>query len=268
MIDARLLDAVGALITTHARAGHVPLIGIAGAQGSGKTTLARLAAERFGAAHLSLDDVYLTKAERTEKGRAVHPLFAVRGPPGTHDLTLLEASVAALRAAGADSRTALPAFDKLADDRRPVADWPVFTGRPSAILIDGWCLGATAQAEADLAAPINALEREQDGQGVWRRAVNAELAGPYAEVFACFDAVLFLKAPSFDAVLDWRCEQEAGLRGLAPAELPPVRRAELAVFIQAFERITRHMLAGGVRADLTFDLNLDRTVSPPASGRS
>ena len=55
---------------------------------------------------------------------------------------------------------------------------------------------------------------------------------------------------------------------LPPADLPPARRAELAVFIQAFERITRHMLAGGVRADVTFDLARDRTISPLASGRS
>ncbi|WP_312781576.1 kinase [Brevundimonas sp.] len=268
MIDARLLDAVGALIATHARPGDAPLIGIAGAQGSGKTTLARAAAERWGAACLSLDDVYLTKAEREAKGRALHPLFAVRGPPGTHDLALLETTIAALRAAGPNSRTPLPAFDKLSDDRRPTAEWPMFANRPSAVLVDGWCLGATAQAEADLAAPINALEREQDGPGVWRRAANTDLAGPYAKTFARFDAILFLKAPSFNAVLDWRCEQEAGLMGLAPSDLPAERRAELAVFIQAFERITRHMLAGGVRADVTFDLARDRTISPPASGRS
>lgn len=258
MIDARLLDAVGSLVAAHARLDHVPLIGIAGSQGSGKTTLARAAAERWGAAHLSLDDVYLTKAEREAKGRAVHPLFAVRGPPGTHDLVLLETTVAALRAAGPDSRTPMPSFDKLADDRRPEAQWPVFTGRPSAVLIDGWCLGATAQAEAELVAPINALEREQDGQGVWRRAVNAELAAPYAALFARFDAVLFLKGPSFDAVLDWRCEQEAELLGLHPGDLRPERRAALAVFIQAFERITRHMLAGGVRTDVAIALDKDR----------
>ena len=263
MIDARLLNAVGSLVAAHARAGHIPVIGIAGAQGSGKTTLAGLAAERLGAAHLSLDDVYLTKAERVLKGRAVHPLFAVRGPPGTHDLRLLEQTVRALRAAEPDSRTPLPAFDKLADDRRPEAQWPVFAGRPSAVLIDGWCLGATAQAEAELAEPINALERERDGQGGWRRAVNAELAGPYAEAFARFDAVLFLKAPSFNVVLDWRCEQEAGLMGLARADLPLERRAELAVFIQAFERITRSMLAGGVRADATIQLGGDRRPFAP-----
>src|SRR5690606_36639486 len=166
------------------------------------------------------------------------------------------------------SRTPLRAFDKLADDRAPRTDWPVFAGRPAAMLVDGWCLGATPQAEAELVAPINALEAEQNGEGRWRRAANAVLAGPYAEVFARFDAMLFLKAPSFDAVLDWRCEKEAGLVGLPPAELPPARRAELAVFIQHFERITRLMLAGGVRADLVFQLDADRRLSPPASGSS
>lgn len=268
MIDARLLDAVGSLVAAHARPDHIPLIGIAGAQGSGKTTLARAAAERFGAAHLSLDDAYLTKTERQTLAREVHPLFAVRGPPGTHDLALLEATVAALRATGPDSRTPLPAFDKLTDDRAPEASWPVFAGRPSAVLIDGWCLGATPQAEADLTLPVNALEAEQDVQGRWRGAANAALAGHYAQSFAGFDAMLFLKAPSFDAVLDWRCEQEAGLMGLSPADLPSARRAELAVFIQHFERITRHMLTGGVRADRVVQLDADRRLSPPACGRS
>ncbi|HAD85315.1 MAG TPA: kinase [Brevundimonas sp.] len=263
MIDARLLDAVGSLAAAHARPDHIPLIGIAGAQGSGKTTLARDAAARLGAAHLSLDDVYLTKAKRQALARDVHPLFAVRGPPGTHDLDLLERTLASLSAAKTDSRSPLPAFDKLADDRAPRTDWPVFAGRPAAMLVDGWCLGATPQAEAELVAPINALEAEQDGEGRWRRAANAALAGPYAEVFARFDAMLFLKAPSFDAVLDWRCEQEAGLMGLPPAELPPARRVELAVFIQHFERITRHMLAGGVRADITITLDRQRRPFSP-----
>ncbi|MBN9479884.1 MAG: hypothetical protein J0I52_06585 [Bordetella sp.] len=263
MIDARLLEAVGSLAARHARPGRLPLIGIAGAQGSGKTTLACAAARRLGAASLSLDDVYLTKAERLALARDVHPLFAVRGPPGTHDLELFEQTIAALRAAGPDSRTPLPAFDKLADDRAPEAHWPVFTGRPSAVLIDGWCLGATPQTEADLSAPVNALEAEQDAEGRWRRAVNAALAGPYARTFARLDAVLFLKAPSFDAVLDWRCEQEAGLMGLSPADLPATRRAELAVFIQHFERVTRHMLAGGVRADVTIPLDRHRRPLSP-----
>ena len=227
----------------------VPLIGIAGAQGSGKTTLARALAAELGAAQVSLDDVYLTKAERAALAREVHPLLAVRGPPGTHDLGLLEATIASLRAG---NRTALPAFDKLKDDRIP---GPAFEGRPAAIVIDGWCLGATPQAAAELIQPINDLEREQDQDGRWRTWINDRLAHDYAALFDRFDLIVHLAAPSFDTVLDWRCEQEEGLIGGA---LPPGRRAELARFIQHFERITRHMLAGGCGARLTFPLDEHR----------
>lgn len=233
---------------------------MAGAQGSGKTTLGRAAAARFGAAQLSLDDVYLTRAERESLARDVHPLFAVRGPPGTHDLDLLTRTVDALSRAGPDNVTPLPAFDKRADDRAPPSTWPLFAGRPRAVLIDGWCLGAAPQDEAALGEPVNALEREQDADGRWRRAVNDALAGPYARLFARFDAVLFLKAPSFDVVLDWRAEQEAGLLGVPPADLPDTDHRRIAGFIRHFERVTRHMLADGVRADVVAELTESRSL--------
>ena len=47
------------------------------------------------------------------------------------------------------------------------------------------------------------------------------------------------------------------------AQLPPARRADMAVFIQHFERITRHMLAGGVRADVTITLDRQRRPFSP-----
>lgn len=257
-----LAAALEALIARHKRSGHAPLIGIAGAQGSGKTTLARAVAARIGAAAFSLDDVYLDRAARARLAGEVHPLFAVRGPPLTHDLDLLAATVARLRAAGPGDRTPLPAFDKLTDAPAPARERPVFVGRPAAILIDGWLLGATAQGQAALARPVNELERVHDPDGVWRRAADAALAGPYRAAFSAFDAILFLKAPSFEVVLNWRCEQEAGLLGVAPDALPPRRRAELAVFIRHFERITRHMLAGGVAADVTVALDEGRRPTP------
>ncbi|RZJ79295.1 MAG: kinase, partial [Brevundimonas sp.] len=82
-----------------------PILGIAGSQGSGKSTLAHDVAERFGGATLSLDDVYLTKAERADLAARVHPLFATRGPPGTHDLGLLHRLVDRLGRAGPNELT-------------------------------------------------------------------------------------------------------------------------------------------------------------------
>ena len=79
-----------------------------------------------------------------------------------------------------------------------------------------------------------------------------------ADFIARFDAVLYLRAPSFDVVLDWRCQQEADLLGVAPADLPAAERERLAGFIQYFERITRRMLAGGVAADVVVQLDRNR----------
>jgi D-glycerate 3-kinase len=243
MIDPRLLDVFAPL--ARRRDGRPAVIGIAGAQGSGKSTLARALVERYRGAGFSLDDVYRTREERAALARDVHPLLAVRGPPGTHDLDLAHATLDALVRG---ERTALPRFDKLADDR--VAPLP-FIGEAGVVVLDGWCLGAAPQPPAALAEPVNALERDEDPRGVWRRHVNAALAGPYQVLFGRMDAIVHLAAPGFEVVLDWRCEQEAGLRGLSPGDLPVARRSELARFIQHYERITRHMLAGGVGSHVT-----------------
>ena len=70
-------------------------MGLSGCQGSGKSTLVKAIAHVLEDVHhvnavvLSLDDFYLTKAERELLARTVHPLFATRGVPGTHDLDLL-----------------------------------------------------------------------------------------------------------------------------------------------------------------------------------
>ena len=261
--NPELVALVGTMISDGPR-DRPPLIAVVGAQGSGKTTLARAAADRFGAAQISIDDVYLTRAEREAMAREVHPLFVTRGPPGTHDLGLLQALIETLSAAGPDDETRIPDFDKRGDDRRPVEDWRTFRGRPSAILIDAWCLGALPEDAAALMQPVNALEAGQDPDGGWRRAVNGFVGGAYADFIARFDAVLFLRAPSFDVVLDWRCQQEADLLGVAPADLPAAERERLAGFIQYFERLTRRMLAGGVRADIV--VQLDRNRLPGSMG--
>ena len=238
-----------------------PLIGVSGTQGSGKTTLVKAVAAEIGAASLSLDDVYLTARQRAHLAADLHPLFATRGPPGTHDLPLLHLLLDRLATAGPGDATPLPAFDKLADDRLPPADWPVFRGRPTAILIEGWCLGATPQAPENLAEPVNALERNEDPDAVWRTAINRFLAGPHATLFSRFDSFLHLRAPAFEVVQAWREEQQVGLLG---RELLEEEKVGLTRFIQHYERLTRHMLAGGVLPGLVIPLDADRRpVSAP-----
>ena len=94
-----------------------PLVGFSGCQGSGKSTLVALMAmvmrEVYGVSTvvLSLDDFYLTKATRAALAKSIHPLFATRGVPGTHDLALLKETISALRQPGAGGAVAVPTFD-------------------------------------------------------------------------------------------------------------------------------------------------------------
>jgi D-glycerate 3-kinase len=257
-------DALNALDQTvaiaRARAGaRVPVVGIAGPQGSGKTTLVQAcAASQAGVAFFSLDDVYLSKQARQSLAMRVHPLFATRGPPGTHDVALFQATLDMLQKADPDSRTAIPSFDKVTDDVTLRSRWTQFVGRPNLILIDGWCLGAGTQDPAQLKAPVNKLEEREDPNAAWRNAVNDYLFTPYQEMFARLDAVLYLRPPGFEVVHDWRCQQEEGLLGRL---LTAGDRTRIDRFIQHYERITRHMIEGGRRADIEICLDARRNVT-------
>ncbi|MEY4952978.1 MAG: hypothetical protein RL299_1402, partial [Pseudomonadota bacterium] len=159
-------------------AARKPLVlGICGAQGSGKTTLvsalaAALEAEGVAAASVSLDDLYLTRAERLELAQTVHPLFATRGVPGTHDVALGLATLDALERGEA---VPLPRFDKGNDDRAPMESWPAAPKGVQVLLLEGWCLGARPQGPEALAQPVNALEAEEDPDGRWRAHANTAL---------------------------------------------------------------------------------------------
>ncbi len=223
---------------------RTPVFAISGLQGSGKSTLAAQIAERakadgLRAAVLSLDDLYLTRAERGRMAREVHPLLATRGPPGTHDLPLGCRVLDALKA-GED--VALPRFDKLADDRVEDAAWTRVQGRVDLVLFEGWCVGATPEQDAELAMPINALEREEDTDGRWRHYCNDALLRAYPALWSRLDALWFLQPPGFDIVRTWRWQQEQAMVARDPAR-SGMDRAQLERFIQHYERTSRHLLA-------------------------
>jgi D-glycerate 3-kinase len=243
-------------------AGSPPVLMLSGAQGIGKSTaMAALRSHpRWRIAIIGLDDVYLTKADRIALATAVHPLCETRGPPGSHDFALLDSVLAALRDAGPSSQTPLPHFDKRVDDRAARATWPLFTGRPDAILMEGWLVGALPDPDAATAAPINPLEAQADPDGRWRAWQEAALAGRYAALWDQASAFMHLRAPSFDIVSTWRTQQEETTLGLAPGTLPPERRAWVARFIQHYERITRRMLSGACRPGTVLSVDAARAL--------
>ncbi|UBB26006.1 kinase [Pseudoxanthomonas japonensis] len=220
----------------------VPVLAISGLQGSGKSTfaaqIARLARARGRhPAVLSIDDVYLTRAERQQRARAVHPLLATRGPPGTHDVGLACDLLDALRAG---RPATLPRFDKLADDRAPESAWERLEVA-DLVIFEGWFLGTPAERDDALREPLNALEREQDGDGRWRRYCNDALRRDYPALWRRFDRLWFLQPPGFEVVAGWRAQQERELARARP-DAASMDDAGVARFVQFFERVSRQAL--------------------------
>lgn len=243
---------IGALRAARAR----PLvIGVCGAQGSGKTTLCLFLEQwlrrecGLNVATVSLDDLYLTRAERRRQAQSVHPLLATRGVPGTHDVGLGLRLLDDLTSASGS--VALPRFDKATDDRAPAADWPLAETPVDIVLFEGWCVGARPQDAAALREPVNDLEALEDPDALWRRYVNDRLGGDYAGLFARLDALVLLRVPSFDKVLEWRGLQEQKLTG-------DVDAGQMRRFVSHFERLTRHVLATmPAYADAVIDVHGD-----------
>jgi D-glycerate 3-kinase len=250
-------------LTDEARAAETArpvVIGVCGAQGSGKSTLARAALRAstdrdIPAAILSLDDLYLTRAQRQDLARKVHPLFSTRGVPGTHDTGL---GLEVLHSLKEGECAPLPRFDKAADDRAPQKTGPNAPERCQVLFLEGWCVGARPQLASDLIAPVNALEAAEDPDGCWRGYANDMLAGPYQELFGLVHRLVLLAAPGFEVVEGWRAQQERELAGATPgkAVMDP---AGIARFVQFYERLTRHILKEmPERADLVISFDKAR----------
>jgi D-glycerate 3-kinase len=256
------------------------VVGINGAQGTGKSTLTLFLKELLSVlyqvptASFSIDDLYLTRVGRERLATERHPLMLTRGVPGTHDLTLGQQVIERLTTAAEGTSTAIPAFDKSRDDRAPEADWPVYQGLAEVVLLEGWCVGAAPESSDSLADPINSLEQSEDGDGAWRGFVNQCLSKEYAQFFKQIDCLIMLKAPSMDAVLKWRTLQERKLSAKiqnapeqsnarhAPSRL--MTEEQIVRFIMHYERITRACLAEmPTRADALIQVDENHNFSEP-----
>jgi D-glycerate 3-kinase len=240
-------------------AGTPLIVGINGAQGAGKSTLCKflevlLVEHNQIGVTLSLDDLYLPKAERQALARDVHPLLATRGVPGTHSPALGQAVIDAIRPGKSFE---MPRFDKSVDDRRPAGE--LIEGRVDVLLFEGWCLGAVPQEPSALATPVNSLEAEEDADGIWRKFVNQALRGDYAALFGQLDMLIMLKVPDFAAVRRNRALQEDKLRVRNPGAPGLMDAAALKHFLDQYERLTEWMFAEmPERADILVEIDRDQ----------
>jgi D-glycerate 3-kinase len=246
-------DPIVEIIIEHQNsAGKTLVVGINGCQGSGKTTLADylctcLQERGLRAIAISIDDFYLTRQQRHDLANEVHPLLSTRGVPGTHDLAL---AIETLNNLAMDSgEVKVPRFNKAQDERLPIEEWPEVETPLDIIILEGWCVGISAEAEEALLEPINELETVSDSEGEWRSYINQQLVTNYPELWQLMDRLIMLQAPSFSCVYQWRLEQEEKraksevcTQDSREKENRLMAGQELQRFIQHYERLTRHSL--------------------------
>jgi len=254
------------------------VIGVNGAQGSGKSTLTHILATLLEKGHdkrivsLSIDDLYKTRQQRQEMADSIHPLLATRGVPGTHDVDMGLELFASLKGDQSAQELSVPRFNKAIDDRHDKADWDKVCTPVDIIIFEGWCVGSIAEDDESLDRPINNLEADEDTQGFWRQFINNQLSGPYQQLFSHIDILVMLDIPDMEYVYKWRSLQEEKLRTSVAGEdvdnSHHIMSAEnLDRFIMHYERITRANLREmPSRADIVLKLNADHQISKVVSG--
>ena len=97
-------------------------VGLAGGQGTGKTTISSLIRIiltkyfKFNVFRISIDDFYKTRKERINLSKRVHPMLLTRGVPGTHDINMI-LNFFRNSKSKKFKRLKLPKFNKAIDDR-------------------------------------------------------------------------------------------------------------------------------------------------------
>lgn len=241
-------------------------IGINGCQGSGKSTLSGLLSYvlngyfKKSSIVMSLDDFYLTKSERRNLANTFHPLLATRGVPGTHDTQIMHNVFSSLKS-GVNVK--IPTFNKATDDRNPIEGWQSIDKPIDIVIMEGWCWGTMPQTNDELAIAVNDLERNHDANSAWRTYVNKQLNDNYVPLYSFIDKWIFLRAPSFDHVYKWRCQQEQKLRARARINNTSniMSDEQIHTFIQYYQRLTMHTLNTlGKTSDWIYELDNQRNI--------
>lgn len=242
-------------------------VGINGSQGSGKSTLSEFLKDYLTNTYamnvevMSLDDFYFSRIERQIIAADVHPLFATRGVPGTHNMSLAKVVLQALKE---QNPTTIPRFNKATDDPCPKSAWTKVSTAVDVVIFEGWCWGVEPQTYNQLEQPVNTLEANEDDKATWRNHVNLQLSLHYQPLYSLMDKWVMLKAPSFDDVYAWRLEQEQKLSAATTSlgRSGIMDESQIQRFIQHYQRLTEQALETlPVRCDHVFELNSARAIN-------
>ena len=221
-------------------------VGLAGGQGTGKTTISSLIRIilikyfRLNVFRISIDDFYKTRKERINLSKRVHPMLLTRGVPGTHDINMM-LNFFRNSKSKKFKRLKLPTFNKAIDDRFNKKKWYDLKKKPDVIIFEGWCVGAKSEKNLTLKKTINSMEKIKDQKQVWRKYVNHQLKSKYKNLYSQLDCLIFLKAKNFSLLQKWRLKQERKLWVNSKVKSKIMSRGDVLNFMQTYQRITQNM---------------------------
>ena len=243
-------------------------VGLAGGQGTGKTTISSLIKIiltkyfKLKVFRISIDDFYKTRKERTNLSKRVHPMLLTRGVPGTHDINMM---LNFFRKAKSKNfkRIKLPTFNKAIDDRFSKKYWYDLRNKPDVIIFEGWCVGAKPEKNITLKKTINSMEKAKDQKQIWRKYVNQQLKSKYKNLYSQLNCLIFLKAKNFSLLQKWRLKQERKLwlKSKKNLNLKIMSRGDVINFMQTYQRITQNMFRYMPRyASIILNLNTNHQI--------
>jgi D-glycerate 3-kinase len=241
-------------------------VGLAGGQGTGKTTISSLIRIilikyfKLNVFRISIDDFYKTRKERIDLSKRVHPMLLIRGVPGTHDINMMLSFFKNVKSKEF-KRIKLPTFNKAIDDRFNKKKWYDLKNKPDVIIFEGWCVGAKAEKNNTLKKTINSMEKAKDQKQIWRRHVNHQLNSKYKNLYSQLNCLIYLKAKNFSLLQKWRLKQERKLWIKSKVKSKIMSREDVLNFMQTYQRITQNMFRYMPKyASVVFNLNSNHQI--------
>ena len=243
-------------------------VGLAGGQGTGKTTISSLIKIilikyfKLKVFRISIDDFYKTRKERMNLSKRVHPMLLTRGVPGTHDINMMLSFFKKTKSKNF-KKLKLPTFNKSIDDRFNKKKWYDLKNQPDVIIFEGWCVGAKSEKKDTLKKTINFMEKTKDQKQIWRKYVNQQLKSKYKKLYSQLNCLIYLKAENFSQLQKWRLKQERKLwlNSKRKSNIKIMSKGDVLSFMQTYQRITENMFRNMPKyASIILNLNSNHQI--------
>jgi D-glycerate 3-kinase len=243
-------------------------VGLAGGQGTGKTTISSIIKIiltkyfKLRVFRISIDDFYKTRKERRSLSKRVHPMLLTRGVPGTHDVKMMSNFFKKTKSKKF-KKIKLPTFNKAIDDRFSKKYWYDLRDKPDVIIFEGWCVGARSEKDMTLKKSLNYLEKANDQKLIWRKYVNQQLKSKYKKLYSQLNCLIYLKAKNFSLLQKWRLKQEhkLWLKSKNSSKNKIMSKDDVIKFMQTYQRITQNMFKNMPKyASIILNLNSNHQI--------